>query len=224
MFIFVIASLSFVLAENNKPEKITFIHYKDGKIKPVINPAKPSTNTCYKLLGAKQQGTVSYVINPTNEDGLSESFVTSAIFASAEEWDKYTSKELFNNIYTINYSANWDDIAPDYKNEVSFGNYQQANVIAVTNIWIARSGKNKIIVDYDVMFDNDFVWGDASSNPALMDLQNIAIHEIGHGLGLADLYNTCVQETMYGYSTEGEISKRDLSAGDIAGIRKIYGN
>jgi len=225
MFIFVIASLSFVFAENNKPEKITFIHYKDGKIKPVTNPAKPSVNTCYKLLGAKWTNTpINYVINPTNKDGLSESFVASAIFASAEEWDKYTSKELFNDAYTIDYSANWDDVAPDYRNEVSFGNYPQTNVIAVTNIWVSGRGKNKIIVDYDVMFDNDFVWGDASINPALMDLQNIAVHEIGHGLGLADLYNTCVQETMYGYSTEGEISKRDLNSGDIAGIRKLYGN
>jgi len=221
MFIFVIASLSFVLAD--KPEKITFIHYKDGKIKPIVNPAKPSTNTCYKLLGAKQSNTVNYFINPTNEDGLSESFVASSIFLSAEEWDKYTSKELFNNEYTIDYSANWDDVAPDFRNEVSFGNYPQANVIAVTNIWVSGKGKNKIIVDYDVMFDNDFAWGDASTNPALMDLQNIAVHEIGHGIGLADLYNTCVQETMYGYSSEGEISKRDLNSGDIAGIQKIYG-
>jgi len=224
MFIFVVASLSFVLAENNKPEKITFIHYKDGKIKPITNPAKPSVNTCYKLLGVKQQGTVIYVINPTNEDGLSESFVSSAIFLSAEEWDKYTSKELFNNIYSIDYSANWDDSYPDFRNEVSFGNYPQSGVIAVTNIWVSGRGKNRIIVDYDIMFDNDFTWGDASSNPALMDLQNIAVHEIGHGIGLADLYNTCVAETMYGYSTEGEISKRYLNSGDIAGLRKIYGN
>ena len=56
-----------------------------------------------------------------------------------------------------------------------------------------------------------------------MDLQNIATHEIGHGIGLGDLYNTCTQETMYGYSTEGDVSKRTLNSGDISGLQKIYG-
>ena len=224
IMVFLISGIAFAFADNDKPEKITFIHYKDGKIKPGDNPGKPSVNTCYKLLGAQQSNLpINYVINPTNKDGLSESFVTNAIFQSAEEWDKYTSKELFNNAYSIDYTANWDDVAPDYRNEVSFGTYSQANAIAVTIIWIVRSGKNKIIVDYDVLFNNYFQWGDASVNPSLMDLQNIATHEIGHGIGLGDLYNTCIQETMYGYSTEGDISKRTLNSGDISGLQKLYG-
>jgi len=38
-----------------------------------------------------------------------------------------------------------------------------------------------------------------------------------------DLYETsCMAETMYGYSSEGEVSKRDLNAGDITGIQKLY--
>lgn len=74
------------------------------------------------------------------------------------------------------------------------------------------------------MFDTDFTWGDATTNPAVMDLQNIATHELGHGVGLGDLYDTvCIDETMYGYSTEGETSKRDLNAGDIVGIQELYG-
>ena len=56
-----------------------------------------------------------------------------------------------------------------------------------------------------------------------MDVQNIITHEIGHSAGMNDLYSTsCLQETMYGYSTEGEIKKRDLNSGDITGIRKLY--
>jgi predicted Zn-dependent protease len=60
-----------------------------------------------------------------------------------------------------------------------------------------------------------------------MDLQNIATHELGHGFGLADLYNTQSQtqilQTMYGYASLGETMKRDLASGDIAGIRALYG-
>ena len=207
----------------DKPEKITFIHYKGGKIKVVDAQGKPTTNTCYKLLGAKLPDTTSYFINPTNPNGLSESFVTNAIYSGSEEWDKYTNKELFNNIYTIDYSANWDDVSPDRRMEYSFGSYPQSGVIAVTNIWMARSGKQKIIIDFDVLFNTYFNWGDATANPSLMDLQNIATHETGHGLGLADLYNGCTAETMYGYSSEGDVDKRTLNSGDIAGIRNLYG-
>ena len=56
-----------------------------------------------------------------------------------------------------------------------------------------------------------------------MDLENIATHELGHSIGLGDLYtSSCAQETMYGYADFGEISKRDLNSGDILGISKLY--
>ena len=55
-----------------------------------------------------------------------------------------------------------------------------------------------------------------------MDFDNIATHELGHSVGMADLYNTCTDETMYGYSTAGEIKKRDLNIGDINGINSLY--
>jgi predicted Zn-dependent protease len=57
-----------------------------------------------------------------------------------------------------------------------------------------------------------------------MDLRNIATHELGHAVGLADLYeNACSEETMYGYSSEGETKKRDLNDGDITGLQQLYG-
>jgi predicted Zn-dependent protease len=57
-----------------------------------------------------------------------------------------------------------------------------------------------------------------------MDLQNIATHELGHAVGMADIYTTSSQEvTMYGYSTEGETKKRSLETPDIIGLEKMYG-
>jgi len=241
-------------------DKIIFIHFKKGHAKPTCNNndiCEPELgekkncadckngvgeSTCYKFLskGVKwKELPVDYVIDPDNPDGLTENFVTSAISAGAEEWNSHTSAELFGS-YSIDYGASWDDDAPDGRNEMVFGDYPQSGVIAVTIIWgyfYGPPGKREII-EFDILFDTDFTWGDATDPPIkcydtpngticepvpVMDLQNIATHEIGHGAGLGDLYETaCSEETMYGYSQEGETKKRDLNTGDITGIQELY--
>ncbi|MEM4598957.1 MAG: matrixin family metalloprotease [Candidatus Diapherotrites archaeon] len=205
-------------------EKIIIVHYANGKGK--IEGGRTKETTCYGFLGKdlKWKGTINYYINPTNAQGLSEDFVLNAIDLAAQEWDNHTSAALFGN-YQIDESANFDDAKPDGRNEMSFGNYKQSGVIAVTVIWGIFSGKNRQITEFDILFDTDFNWGDATADKTKMDLQNIATHEIGHGLGLKDLYNsTCTEETMYGYSTEGETKKRDLGQGDIKGLQLLYGS
>ncbi len=197
-------------------ERVDFIHY----IKPA-NPGKPAkTETCYKLMGVKWTTlSVSYVINPNNPQGLDENFIISAISDSAQTWDGATTAELFNG-YKKDLDANYG--IQDYKNAIVFDDYPQSNVIAVTSVWYTRLGK--MIVEFDMLFNTRFSWGDAKKDPTKMDLQNIATHELGHAVGLNDVYSTaCSDVTMYGYSTEGEISKRTLEQGDILGLQKIYG-
>ena len=196
-------------------ERVDFIHY----VKPV-NPGATKTTTCYKLLGVKWKTLpVIYAINPTGS-GLEDGFVTSAISTSAETWDTATASELFNDAYAVDYTAQYG--IQNFENAIAFGNYPDANVIAVTSIWYTRVGKQ--IVEFDILLDTDFIWGDATVNPAVMDLQNIATHELGHGAGLNDIYSsTCSEVTMYGYSTEGETKKRTLEQPDIAGLQKMYG-
>jgi len=212
-----------VLAKNDKQtepiDKITFIHYKDGEVKQV-GPVFKSP-TCYSLMGIKWNSLpVRYVINP---DGYNVNFVTNAISLATAEWDSHTSKTLFST-YSIG-SAGWDTSSPDYVNAYVFGPYPDKNVIAVTNVWYTRYGKQ--IVDYDVLFNTYYNWKDCSPGgcSAAMDLQNIATHETGHGLGLADIYNTaCKTVTMFGYSSYGETIKRTLEQPDVTGLQKIYGS
>lgn len=199
-------------------EKIVFIHYANGRVE-----AKAKTPACYKLLGIKWKSLpVSYVIHPDLDPG--------AISASTETWDEVTSKKLFNG-FTIDSSANWDGNYPDGKNEYSLGNYPEQGVIAVTVVWsgVPLGGKGRQIIEYDVMFDTDFGWYNCAQTTCTlenrgMDLQNISTHETGHGVGLADVYDTaCSQVTMYGYSDYGETKKRSLEQPDISGIQKLYG-
>jgi len=207
-----------VLAVPNKEpiDSVTLIHYIDGRVKLV------GGGSCSKLLGVKWGSLpVSYVINP---DGYGEVFVTSAIFNSAEEWDSHTSKELFSNSYSVNSSIQWG--INDGNNAYVFGSYSNSNVIAVTRYWYTRQSKQ--IVDYDVLFNTYYGWFDCNTQACNsenrgMDLQTIALHETGHGVGLADVYNrACSDTVMYGYGSYGEV-KRGLTQPDIAGLQKLYG-
>jgi hypothetical protein len=212
------------------PERIVFIHYRKGFAKPPWAGGGKNDQTESKCYGFLGKGTkwrslpVEYVINPTNPDDLDAHFVSDGIVFAAEEWDEHTTGTLYGG-FMYDDSATWDPDSPDFTNEIVFGDYSQPGVIAVTIAWGYFSGppSTREIVEFDILFDTDFVWGDATSE-YVMDLQNIAAHEIGHGLGLADLYeDTCAEETMYGYSKEGEIKKRSLNPADIAGIQELYG-
>ncbi len=213
--------------KSNAPglEKIEFIHWKKDFARPEAAKA-PKPPACYKtLLPTKVKWPaipVNYAINPTNPQNLAESFVESAISTSAETWDATTSRELFNGAYTVDYTATYG--AQDYENAITFGNYPTAGVIAVTTVWYNPA--TKAIVEFDVMFDTDWIWGDVTNpeTPNVMDLQNIATHELGHGIGLGDIYDSaCSAVTMFGYSNYGEIIKRTLEIPDITGLQKLYG-
>jgi hypothetical protein len=215
-----------LLVEPGTLEKTVFIHY--------AKPSKLSskTPTCYKLLNAKWKSLpVNYVVNPNDRgSGLSEDDVLNAIVASTTEWDSHTSTALFGTA-NIDYNADWDSDSPDGINEYSFGNYPDPNVIAVTVVWsgVPIGGKGRQIIDYDVMFNTNYNWLNCTQTSCTsenkgMDLQNIATHETGHGIGLDDVYDTsCSEVTMYGYSDYGEIIKRTLEQPDITGLQKLYG-
>jgi len=206
-----------VISGNFDIERVDFIHYAKptGPTKPA-----PTTPTCYKLMGIKWRNLpVSYTINTIKYEGLSPEQLKSTLSTSAETWDSATKKELFSNSYTTG------DVTfgiLDGKNAIVFGPYSESNVIAVTSVWY--SSRTKEIVEFDMLFDDEWAWGDATDDQSLMDLQNIATHEFGHAAGLADLYTeSCDFVTMYGISGEGDVEKRTLEQPDITGLRAIYG-
>jgi hypothetical protein len=223
-----LASVAFAFDRANEKsrapdlEKIEFIHWKKDFAKPEAARA-PKPPACYKFLTpTKIRWTtlpVNYEINPKNPQGLDESFVISAVFNSAETWDTATSKELTDG-YTIDYTATYG--VQNYENAIVFGDYPTEGVIAVTTVWYNPA--TKAIVEFDIMFDTDWTWGDAMIDTTKMDLQNIATHELGHGVGLGDVYDTvCSHVTMYGYSDYGETIKRTLEQPDITGLQILYG-
>lgn len=184
-----------------------------AKTKVQTEKGKP-TNQCYKLMGIKwATQNVPYVINPAGSDAIAAAFTT-----STGTWDVATSWSLFG-------AATVDNTAVygfDGRNTLFFGSSLGSGIIAQTTTWYYYGSRQ--IVEFDIEFNNYFPWGDASADPTKMDAQEIATHELGHGIGLSDIYTTtCKDVTMYGYATNGEIKKRTLESGDLNGLWKIYG-
>jgi len=160
----------------------------------------PSTTTCYGFLsGAMPKW--NWVEDYYYSQGLG-----STSNRATGKWNAATSATIFGEGYSGGYP--WGEY--DYINSISYGDYSNPNVIAVTAIWYR--GKN--IYEYDIMFDTDYF-------PDDVDLDTISLHEFGHGAGLDDLYDSvCAEEVMYGYYVG---AKHNLQQGDITGIQLLYG-
>ncbi|MCW4016404.1 MAG: matrixin family metalloprotease [Candidatus Bathyarchaeota archaeon] len=232
----VLISIPLVAAANSKPAvtKIVFIHRVQDFAKPegVGKPAKDVAD--YEFLPKNVKWTsldLEFVINPTNDDGLSADSVATAIIDATNEWDLWSSANLFYDYdiasIVFDSSAVLDTDVRDGKNEIVFGTIDEPNAIAMCVVWGVFVGppSARQIVEFDIIFNDEYYeWGNADDDSTVMDLQNIVTHELGHALGLADLYDsTMYQQTMYGYATYGETIKRDLYDGDKAGIVALYG-
>jgi len=184
-------------------------------------------STCFTFIskGAKWKATEQYVLDPTNDDGMSNAFVTTVTAASLDEWDDEVTTDVFGTQDTTLVVDGIDTVAPDGKNEIMFGSIGGSGTIGVTIVWGIFSGppRGREIVEFDTIFnDGDFNWGDATVNNSLMDYQNVATHEFGHSAGMGHPQDNCIEETMYRFGSVGETLRRDLFTGDIAGINKLY--
>jgi hypothetical protein len=214
-------------------ESRIFVHYaqpdKDRPQPPSVERGYYTTFSKWKTTG------VDFEVNPNIPGStLDTAVVFNEVAAAAGEWDDGSfsltddwsgvNPNLFDEITisTKTYSAGWWS-AMDGANTILWAPLSgaESNVIAVTQIW---SNRVLGIVEFDMIFNTAWSWGVVTEgNNGVMDIRNIATHELGHAVGMGDLYKTvAAKETMYGYSGYGEISKQDLYIGDQAGITKLY--
>lgn len=112
---------------------------------------------------------------------------------------------------------------PDDLNTVSWGEIDgPGDIIAVCYYWYYVNTKE--LIDCDIIFDLAEPWSISEEVPDdAFDVWNIAAHEAGHTLVLADLKSPKDGAlTMHAYTWWGDDVKRDLGSGDILGIQAIY--
>lgn len=208
------------------------------------NPAYLGSSRSYKLLNWKIGSPMQlYLKDDGNlaDEGLDPLVAGRSIATAAETWDMSTNKELFVNNVVVSQGVQ-ADTGDGYSVHAFIP--ISGNAIAYARTWTSRG----VVVDSDVCYnvngitqadgsttdmvwkttwDNNWVSSDKNSvgiYPAsyTIDVQSIALHELGHTVGLGDLYlsgSTDWYQAMNSYNGP----QRYLGKGDIAGLQKKYG-
>lgn len=222
-----------------KVQGLAFIHRRDNNARSSRGGTSrvPKAPACYALLasGAKWKSVEPWIMNTDNTSGLSGGDVFGIMTNGIYKWEDAADGGVGNgsiiNILgdgSLAVSAlEADMISPDGQNEVYFADIEDPGVIGVTIVWGYFSGPSKWreLLEWDMVFDDtDFDWSaEAGGVSGKMDFENIATHELGHAVGMGDVYESACQDvTMYGYAGEGEINKRDLELQDVKGVSSLY--
>lgn len=130
-----------------------------------------------------------------NAESLNTNSVCAAIQTAANIWDAATCQRLFASTVTPSSSVSrdvpdgisvhsWENIAPGSNGVYSPGH---------AHTWYTTSSQKDgfyQITDSDVDYNTYYNWNtNGNSGGMNYDIETIAVHELGHTLGLADLYN-----------------------------------
>ncbi len=165
-----------------------------------------------------------YVKNDANLKGenLNPDAVKNAVGAAAETWDAVTNKELFDNIVGLSTTVNTD--TRDNTNVVAWKYLSDApNALAYTRTWynLNKVGGYYSATESDVSLNTKYGW---STSGGHYDVQTTVLHELGHTIGLGDLYGKSqftgdTRQVMHYYTG----IKRTLGNGDKNGAWLLYG-
>ncbi|MFC2027045.1 matrixin family metalloprotease, partial [Chloroflexota bacterium] len=200
-------------------KEMTFVHFAKPDSPPgqsKKDKPEPEPEDIYKLIGTKLYEEATYYVNTSGAPVDSDI----EIIESFETWDNEVAADLFA------YGGETSLSGRKYngQNTVSWARIAPKSTIAIATFWYYSNPEDfDEIIEFDIVFNSFLNWGIELTDA--FDVQNIATHEVGHVVGLGDLYDSDNSEqTMYGYGSIGETKKISLEEGDIKGAQAIYNN
>lgn len=167
---------------------------------------------------------------------LNKDSVKSSIAAAANTWDDAVSQNLFADTSLVSDSSATSN-PNDGFNVHLFGSLP-SGILGQTS---TKYGGPTVdgyssIYDSDVVYNTGVSWttdlqtavNNNHASPRIFDLQSVSLHELGHTIGLGDLYSmdssgnvktTDLEQVMDAY----DAPQRTLGNGDKAGAQKLYG-
>ena len=165
---------------------------------------------------------------------------TKALQAAMATWELATGKKLFkfNGVRTGEtgdsfpdlYSSLGDNINGQY-NDNNWAKTGKGNNVLATTIWNNRDNDYNYISTADIRYNSDlyFIADALTMEPKdqreIVDMQSLALHELGHLLGLTHISPDQDSSSIMNPSLfiGVGLATRSMSADDIGRIQKIYG-
>lgn len=162
-----------------------------------------------------------YVVNASKAPAAIRAQVDAALAAATATWSAADAEKQLVHAGTSTVSR------PRYDGQnVVLWRALSRRTIAAAYIWYDPTSSE--VLDADMVFNTRVPWavtaggGDCAGDPQAYDLQAVATHELGHWIGLDDLYTAdAVDLTMFGIVTAGELKKATLGTGDALGARAV---
>ena len=154
--------------------------------------------------------------------GMSKTGALEAIAGAESTWNNATNQRPFSGTSALTATQNWKY---DGVNNIAFTPYAPTcAAIAATGVWYKTQGvpvgTMYPILESDMTFNSNLKWT-ATGEAGKVDFQSVVLHELGHTIGLGDIYGKPIND---GLQIMGYYSgRRTLGNGDATGVWKLYG-
>src|SRR3989344_1549235 len=182
-----------------------------------------------KETGWKLPSSITYRVNTASAPFLA-STTNTIVSNSFSTWSDATAAVVFNpGSATSTKNARFD------RQNIVAWNRLSRNTLGATYVWYYTNSGT--VAEVDTIMNSRFTWN--WTNPSTIeppktvdnycpttnayDAQDILTHELGHWIGLDDLYSPNEEDlTMYGYGDKQELKKDTLESGDVLGVGATY--
>jgi hypothetical protein len=160
--------------------------------------------------------------------------------AAIKKWEWAVGKKLFayqgthdattGDTFDDLYGSLSDDVNGQYLDDL-WSKTDKPDYVLATTIWNNNKQDYQVITKADIRFNHqNYIIGDslrlrAEDNRDVVDMQSLALHELGHLLGLAHVEEKIDDASVMNPSLfigEG-LTSRELSRGDIERAQLVYG-